>query len=114
MRNDTARPVKLSLFGLRTEFSAHGCHGGLAGAPRVFAIDGQTVSAIGEQTLPPGGILTMREAGGGGFGDPLARPPERVLEDVLKGFVTIDGALQDYGVAVDLHKSSARRIAAGG
>jgi N-methylhydantoinase B len=111
MRNDTGRPVKLSLFGLRTEFPARGCHGGLSGARRVFAIDGQTVSAIGEQTLPPGGVLTIREAGGGGFGDPRARPPQRVLEDVLNGFVTIDGALHDYGVAVDLNRASARRIA---
>ncbi len=39
--------------------------------------------------------------GGGGFGDPFSRPPEEVLEDVLNGYVSIEGAARDYGVAID-------------
>ena len=39
-------------------------------------------------------------AGGGGFGDPLERDLEAVLEDVADGYVTIDRALKDYGVVV--------------
>lgn len=38
--------------------------------------------------------------GGGGWGDPLARPPERVLRDVRNGYVSVAGARRDYGVAV--------------
>jgi N-methylhydantoinase B len=37
---------------------------------------------------------------GGGWGDPLAREPERVLRDVRDGYVTIEGAARDYGVVV--------------
>ncbi len=39
-------------------------------------------------------------AGGGGWGDPLEREPERVAADVLDGKVTREAALEHYGVAV--------------
>lgn len=38
--------------------------------------------------------------GGGGWGDPLARAPDRVLRDVRDGYVSVAGAARDYGVAV--------------
>jgi N-methylhydantoinase B len=38
--------------------------------------------------------------GGGGFGNPLEREPERVSRDVRDGYVTIEGAARDYGVVV--------------
>jgi N-methylhydantoinase B len=38
--------------------------------------------------------------GGGGFGDPFERAPERVKRDVRDGYVTIEGAARDYGVVV--------------
>ena len=40
-------------------------------------------------------------AGGGGWGDPLERPPERVALDVAEELVTIESAAADYGVAID-------------
>jgi N-methylhydantoinase B len=39
-------------------------------------------------------------AGGGGFGDPLEREPERVRADVLDGKVTIEHARAAYGVVL--------------
>ena len=39
---------------------------------------------------------------GGGYGDPLERPPETVLDDVLDGFCTVEHARDIYGVVVDL------------
>ncbi len=39
---------------------------------------------------------------GGGYGDPLERPAEQVLDDVLDGFCTEDYAREAYGVIVDL------------
>jgi N-methylhydantoinase B len=47
-----------------------------------------------------GAQLRYLTAGGGGWGDPLAREPERVLRDVRDGYVTIEGAARDYGVVV--------------
>ena len=37
-----------------------------------------------------------------GYGDPLERPAEKVLEDVLDGFCTVAHAWEAYGVVVDL------------
>jgi len=39
-------------------------------------------------------------AGGGGYGDPLRREPERVVADVLNGYVSPDAARVVYGVIV--------------
>ena len=38
---------------------------------------------------------------GGGYGDPLERDPEKVLDDVLDGYITAEAALADYGVVVN-------------
>jgi N-methylhydantoinase B len=38
--------------------------------------------------------------GGGGWGDPFEREPERVLRDVRDGYVSLAGAARDYGVVV--------------
>jgi N-methylhydantoinase B len=38
--------------------------------------------------------------GGGGWGDPLDRDPQAVLDDVLDEYVSIDGAARDYGVVL--------------
>ncbi len=37
---------------------------------------------------------------GGGYGDPKKRDPERVLADVLDGFVSLDDAREQYGVSI--------------
>lgn len=41
-------------------------------------------------------------AGGGGFGDPLKRDPEKVRRDVEDDYVSIERARKDYGVVVRL------------
>ncbi len=48
----------------------------------------------------PGDVFTRPSAGGGGFGDPLERDPDEVVEDVADGYVTIERACIDYGVVV--------------
>lgn len=40
-------------------------------------------------------------AGGGGLYDPLERDLDRVVDDVIDGYVTIEGAARDYGVVVE-------------
>jgi N-methylhydantoinase B len=39
--------------------------------------------------------------GGGGYGDPLEREPERVLRDVIAGVVSVGHARERYGVVID-------------
>jgi N-methylhydantoinase B len=54
---------------------------------------------------------------GGGYGDPLEREPQRVLQDVLDGYITADDAGRDYGVvigeggALDVAATAVRRRA---
>jgi N-methylhydantoinase B len=48
-----------------------------------------------------GGVVRLLTGGGGGFGDPLERDPERVREDVLDGYVSLEAAASDYGVVLD-------------
>jgi N-methylhydantoinase B len=51
-------------------------------------------------TVGPGDVFTRPSAGGGGFGDPLARDPAAVCEDVADGYVTVERARKDYGVVI--------------
>ena len=37
---------------------------------------------------------------GGGYGPPLAREPQRVLDDVLDGLISIETAQRDFGVVI--------------
>jgi len=38
--------------------------------------------------------------GGGGWGDPLVREPQAVLDDVIDEYVSVEGASRDYGVVL--------------
>ena len=46
-------------------------------------------------------LLTVEFAGGGGRGDPFERDPARVRDDVVRDYVSIEAARNDYGVVVD-------------
>ncbi|OZM81638.1 methylhydantoinase [Pseudonocardia sp. MH-G8] len=48
----------------------------------------------------PMAVLRYLTNGGGGWGDPFRREPERVRVDVRDGYVSIAGAARDYGVVV--------------
>ena len=57
-----------------------------------------------------GTLFVTRTGGGGGNGNPKARPVEDVLHDVIAGAVSRDAALSQYGVALneDLTVDAAR------
>ena len=48
-----------------------------------------------------GDVYRHELAGAGGWGDPLARDPERVRHDVLEEKITAAYARREYGVAID-------------
>jgi N-methylhydantoinase B len=52
-------------------------------------------------TIEKGDKLKILTPGGGGYGDPLTRPYNLVVEDVLSGLVTLESAKRDYGVIID-------------
>jgi N-methylhydantoinase B len=91
----------------RTKCPPWGLFGGKAGQ-----IGGAFVRQPGENAprgyrkvtalpLKAGAVVELLSAGGGGRGQPSARPFERVLEDVRQGYVTIEGARRDYAVVID-------------
>jgi N-methylhydantoinase B len=47
--------------------------------------------------LNPGDVVSFRTAGGGGYGDPLERDRDRVVEDVIDGYISKTAAGDDYG-----------------
>ena len=49
----------------------------------------------------PGESFRIETTGGGGWGDPKQRAPEKVREDVLDGYVSIDAAREHYGVVIE-------------
>ncbi|MBI2873674.1 MAG: hydantoinase B/oxoprolinase family protein [Firmicutes bacterium] len=49
-----------------------------------------------------GDTFRCMSPGGGGHGDPLEREPERVLEDVLDEYISLESAKRLYGVIIDL------------
>jgi N-methylhydantoinase B len=90
-----------------TLVAPYGLAGGRAGRTGRVTLNPRTPS---ERALPGqgdgialqrGDVFRLETCGGGGWGDPLTRDPERVRDDVARGFVTARGALEDYGVVLD-------------
>ena len=48
--------------------------------------------------VAPGERFTMRDAGGGGFGDPADRPRAKVLADLADGLISPATAREVYGL----------------
>ena len=51
-------------------------------------------------SIEPGDVVSYRTCGGGGYGPPEERDPERVLRDVLEEKVSAERARDVYRVAV--------------
>jgi len=62
---------------------------------------------------PPETEVVVRSNGGGGWGDPLERDPERVRSDVIEGYVTVEHAKSDYGVVLNPKDFSIDQAATG-
>ncbi|MFQ5829126.1 MAG: hydantoinase B/oxoprolinase family protein [Candidatus Methylomirabilia bacterium] len=85
-----------------------GLQGGSDGVPGRFEFHspGSSVPHVVKSTvagarLPAGGRLRITTSGGGGFGNPLDREPEHVLQDVLEGKITSEHARSAYGVVIE-------------
>jgi N-methylhydantoinase B len=105
----------------RSRFRPWGILGGRAGAPSDLVLNPGTPRerVLGNTDLvvmDPGDVLHIHSPGGGGRGSPLDREPERVLRDVVRGYVTAEAAERDYGVvirdgAIDAGATASRREA---
>jgi N-methylhydantoinase B len=99
-------PVSVTFRGERHYTRPWGLFGGLPGA-RQEAFIIRTTGEIEEipskvdVILNDGDELRLLTPGGAGYGDPLNREPEFVLDDVLNSKVSLEAAANDYGVIID-------------
>ena len=103
-----ADDAQVSTFGERAMAPPPGAGGGHAAAANVISFEtdgGWTQPPLGAKVvgvgLPRGKRLRIESPGGGGWGDPRLRDPERVARDVRLGYVSAGAAASDYGVRLD-------------
>ncbi|MDQ0286505.1 N-methylhydantoinase B [Desulfofundulus luciae] len=84
-----------------------GFAGGKDGSPNVVEIhpaDGSEPiigATFSNYPMRKGDLVRFISGCGGGYGDPLARPVEKVWQDVKDEYITIETAAREYGVIID-------------
>ncbi len=90
----------------RSILRCYGVAGGKAGGPFQVTInpgqpDAREVPAMADdEPVRAGDVWHVVTTGGGGWGDPLAREPDLVRLDVVRGLVSPGAAVRDYGVVL--------------
>lgn len=88
------------------KFPAKGVLGGEPGRPsrhRLVRADGTTEELPSKATnlsIAAGDLMILESAGGGGYGPPCRRAPERVLDDLLDEKIGLETAESVYGVVI--------------
>ncbi len=88
-------------------FPAKGVHGGQdGGASDVWKYNIHTkersdLLKFSVETLTPDEAIVSESCGGGGFGDPLERDPEKVRWDVREEYISLEKARDVYGVVLN-------------
>ena len=95
------------LIGERGKYPPFGVNGGGSAALNRFVYETDRgdatpplVSKITDVRIRQGQKVRLETPGGGGFGDPRTRDPERVARDVRLGYVSREAAARDYGVVL--------------
>ncbi len=97
---------RLSIHGDREKFTPYGLAGGHNGGPNILILNeknqgGQNLGMFATNvTLQDGDELTFYSNGGGGYGNPLERDPNLVLEDLIDELISMEKARDVYGVAI--------------
>jgi N-methylhydantoinase B len=105
-RKQVLVPATVYTYVVGKRYPMPGIAGGQNGSPNklMTRVGGAEPSEVGDlsERIPhrAGECYEYHYGGGGGWGDPLARPAEKVLEDVLDEYVSVEGARRDYGVVL--------------
>jgi N-methylhydantoinase B len=95
---------KLTNLSERQRFAPYGVFGGRPGRlARTVINPGPAETPVhGKQSreFAYGDVISFQQSGAGGYGDPYARDPARVLDDVLDEYVSISAAREQYGVVI--------------
>lgn len=98
--------ARFSIRSMKHVIPPHGMAGGRDGRRGDIWINPDTEGAkrlpsrYADYPLKAGDVFRLDTPGGGGYGDPLARPAERVLADLREGFVSPEAAAREYGVVL--------------
>jgi N-methylhydantoinase B len=103
---ETLVPAKVYTYVVGMKYPMPGIAGGEPGSPNHLELRvGSDSPVVVEHTADwvphePGMRIVYDYGGGGGWGSPLDRDPQAVLDDVLDEYVSVEGALRDYGVVL--------------
>lgn len=100
LRSHASQPITLTIRPDLIRFPAPGLFGGHPGAKGEVLINGERMERFPPFELRPGDVCVIRVPGGGGYGDPREREPQRVKTDVAMGFVSPYAAEEVYGLQV--------------
>ncbi|HPW36319.1 MAG TPA: hydantoinase B/oxoprolinase family protein [Syntrophorhabdus sp.] len=106
-------PVNLGIQAGRYIYPAEGLFGGKAGTKAQFLVNGRPGNSYGLTQMKPGDVVTIDAPGGGGYGNPLERDVDMVVNDVKQGYVSIKSAKNNYGVVIDPQTNEADKIKTG-
>jgi N-methylhydantoinase B len=103
-----AADARYSLLSDGAVVPAFGVLGGLSGVPVGAWIERNglieefaTPGKVAGHGLSEGDIVSVRSAGGGGYGDPLERDTNRVAADLRDGYISPAAARELYGVVLN-------------
>ena len=92
------REVQLSVLGERMQHPPQGFFGGHPGGLASVTLEsGRPIDPKGRTHVQPGDVLTLRYAGGGGYGEPRERDASAVEDDLRNGLVSAESARDIYG-----------------
>jgi N-methylhydantoinase B len=94
-------PVTVAVQAGRFRYPPDGMFGGGAGSKAQFLRNRAPADPSGLTFCERGDVIEFYSAGGGGYGPAFEREPEAVQADVVNGYVSVDRAREDYGVAID-------------
>ncbi len=99
--------AEVFLLGERGKYPPSGVNGGKPAALNRFVHESERgevtpplVSKVTDVRIGRGQKVRLETPGGGGFGDPATREPERVVRDVRLGYVSRAAARRDYKVVL--------------
>jgi len=94
-------PVNLGIQAGRYLYPAEGLYGGKTGTRAQFLVNEKPGNSYGLTQMKPGDVVTIDAPGGGGYGNPLERDIDMVVNDVKQGYVSLKSAKKDYCVVID-------------
>ncbi|MDR5773190.1 MULTISPECIES: hydantoinase B/oxoprolinase family protein [unclassified Caballeronia] len=96
IRNDTGHPIEASFMASRTKIAAKGFAGAGAGAHRLIFVDDVETDPKARVLIPDGGIVEIRDAGGGGYGNPDCRSLDDIAADLEAGLISAQFVDDNY------------------